>query len=45
MNVWEGTERSRGGERIKVEGGKTEKIKKENIEEAIRKLKRKKCAA
>ena len=45
INLLKGTERSGGEERkIKVEGGETEKIKKEDIEEAIRKLKKKKIA-
>ena len=43
MNFLVGTERSRREEgRIKVEGGETEASKKEDIEEAIRKLKMKK---
>ena len=43
MNLLEGIERSRRRERrINLKGGKTEEIIKEDIEEAIRKLKKKK---
>ena len=38
MNQLEGTERNKEGKRIKVEGGETEEMKKEDIEEATRKL-------
>ena len=41
ISLLEWTERNRGEERrIKVEGGETEEIKKENIEKVIRKLKK-----
>ena len=45
INLLEGTKRSRVEERrIMVQGGETEEIKKEDIEETIRKLKKKKSS-